>query len=277
MPLALAGSAVLITGASSGLGREFAVQLATQVRAMVLVARRSERLVGLAQELEVVNPRLRVSIQVCDLADADALERMVVAAEAAVGEIDILINNAGMGDLGLFDRAAWPKVERMLRVNVVALTTLTHRLLPAMVRRRRGGVLNVSSGFGLQFMPGVAAYVGTKHFVTGFTESLRCEVADCGVVVSQLCPGPVATEFEAHLGNFTGQKVPGFIEMDATRCVRTALRGFTRGRALIIPGVVIKLALLFGALTPRCVRRWVFGAVARRLRALQAAREAQSV
>ena len=262
-------STILITGASSGIGLELARQLAPRAGGLILVARRTERLEALRTELVGRRPDLVVSVQTCDLGDRAATDAMLARVEAEVGSIDVLINNAGMGDMGLFELADWDKVARMLELNVVALTHLTHRLLGGMSARGRGGVLQVSSGFGLEFLPGFAAYVGTKHYVTGFTEALGIEARGRGVVVSQLCPGPVATEFEELAGNFTGRKVPGWLELSAAECVRAGLRGFERGRALIVPGFAMKLLMLFGSLSPRWLKRLVYRPVAAQLRALQ--------
>src|SRR5690606_23219227 len=144
------------------------------------------RLEALATELRAGHPSLSVLVKGCDLLDRAQTDQVLGAIEAELGQVDVLINNAGFGDVSLFDLSSWEKNQRMIELNVTALTYLTHRLLPGMVARRRGGVLQVSSGFGLQFMPGFAAYVGTKHYVTGFTESLRIDVASHGVAVSQL-------------------------------------------------------------------------------------------
>ncbi len=249
---------VLITGASSGIGRAMALELAGRARALVLVARRAERLEELRAELVARRPDLVVSTQACDLLDRAATDRMLDAVERDVGPVDVLVNNAGFGDMGVFDRADWQKTQCMIRLNVESLTYLTHRLVGPMVERKRGGVLNVSSGFGLEFMPGFAAYIACKHYVTALTESLRLDLRSQGVVVSQVCPGPVATEFESHLGNFTGRKPPSFVEISPERCARAALRGFARGRALVIPGVAIKLLLGLGALSPRWLKRLVY-------------------
>jgi len=263
------GATILITGASSGIGREMARQLSGRAKALVLVARRRDRLTALRDELNQQHPALRVVVKPCDLADRAATDTMLGELTGQVGAIDVLINNAGFGDMAMFDLAKWERIESMIRLNVDALCYLTHRLVRPMVTRRRGGILNVSSGFGLQFMPAMAAYVGTKHFVTGFTEALRLDVRHCGVVVTQVCPGPVATEFDENLGNFTGRKAPSFVEVTPQACARTALRAFERGRALVVPGLVMRLLLFMGAWTPRFVLRWMYGPVAKKARQLQ--------
>src|SRR5262245_25447776 len=198
------GSVAVVTGASSGIGQAIARQLGPRVRVLVLIARRKDRLDELASELRAAHPDLTVDVYACDLADRDALETTIDAIELAHGHADILINNAGIGDVGMFDMASWDKTEQMLELNVRALTYLTHRMLGPMVKARKGGILMVSSGFGLTFLPGFAGYIGSKHYVTGFTEALRLDVRSMGVVVTQVCPGPVATEFEEQMGNFTG-------------------------------------------------------------------------
>lgn len=261
-------SVTLITGASSGIGREFARLLASRVKALVLVARRVERLEALASELRAANQDLVVCVKACDLGDSAALTRMVSEVQAEVGNVDVLVNNAGMGDMGLLDRSEWQKTDLMIRVNVSALSHLTHLLVKPMVERGRGGILNISSGFGLSFMPGFAAYAATKHYVTAYTESLRLELRDSGVVVSQVCPGPVATEFESLVGNPTGREVPAFIQISAEQCARAALRGFERDRALTVPGFWIKVALWLGGITPRPLYRLVMRPVAKELRRL---------
>jgi short-subunit dehydrogenase len=202
------------------------------------------------------------------LTDCAAIDAMLAAVADEVGTVDILVNNAGFGDMGMFDLADWTKTKRMIDVNVTALCYLTHRLVGPMVARGRGGVLMVSSGFGLTFLPGFAGYVGTKHFVSGFSESLRLDLRSSGVVVTQICPGPVATEFEEHVGNFVGRP-QGFAEISAERCARVALRGLERGRAVVIPGVIIGVAMLLARLTPRWLLRLIYAPGARWLRKKQ--------
>ena len=170
------GGTILITGASSGIGSELARQLAPRARNLVLVARRTGRLEDLRPELEAKNPHLAVYIAACDLADEAATGSMLDRVSERVGAVDVLVNNAGIGDQHLYDKADWARVRRVLQVNILTPALLTHRLVPQMVERGRGGVLNVGSGAGHSFLSGAAAYTGTKHFVDGFTESLRLEL-----------------------------------------------------------------------------------------------------
>jgi short-subunit dehydrogenase len=269
MPSPFDGGVVLITGASSGIGRALALQIAHRARAIALVARRKDRLEELKSELLTLNPSLRVAVSAADITKPEAREAMLAAVEAEVGPVDVLVNNAGFGDLGVFDRADWEKNERMIALNVTALTHLTHRVVRGMVARGRGGILNVSSGWGLTFGPGLSVYIGTKHFVTGFTEGLRLDLAGTGVRVTQVCPGPVATEFNDTVGNFTGMSPPGLVEISAERCARAAIRGLDRGRALVVPGLLIRLILFLGTKTPRFILRLFYAPVARLLRKKQ--------
>jgi short-subunit dehydrogenase len=271
MPSPFDGGVVLITGASSGIGRALALQIAGRARAVALVARRKDRLDELKAELLKANPSLRVVVCASDITRPEERDAKIAAVEADAGPVDVLVNNAGFGDLGVFDWADWEKNERMIALNVTALTHLTHRVVRGMVARGRGGILNVSSGWGLTFGPGLSVYIGTKHFVTGFTEGLRLDLAGTGVRVTQVCPGPVATEFNDTLGNFTGMAAPGVVEISPERCARAAIRGLDRGRALVIPGVLIRLFLFLGARTPRFILRLFYAPVARLLRKKQLA------
>jgi short-subunit dehydrogenase len=269
----LQGSTVLITGASSGIGRELARLAAKKARRLVLVARRADRLEALRAELAVADPETKISILPCDLSDLAAARRFLDELPAQVGDIDVLINNAGVGDFGLYDRCDWNRTESLLALNVTSLALLTHRLIVPMVARGRGGVLNISSGYGFSFSPGMASYIGSKHFVTGFTESLRLDLAGTGVVVSQCCPGPVATEFES-VALAGGQPViPKWLMISAEACARAALRGFERGRAMIVPGLLMKFLRFLVAVSPRFMQRLVQAPVAKRIRKLSAARE----
>jgi short-subunit dehydrogenase len=225
--------------------------------------------IGWRSYLELLRacPRLAVRVESCDLSDPTAVEEMLAALAADVSPIDVVVNNAGLGDLALYDRAEWSRIEQMLHVNVVAPALLTHRLLRGMVRRGRGGVLNLGSGAGFAIMPGSASYVGTKHFINGFTETLRAELEGTGVVVTQVCPGPVETEFDQAAGTegLVGGP-PNFVRISAEQCAREAIAGFERGRALVFPGAGFRLSMHALAIVPRKLERLAARPVTRRLR-----------
>src|SRR5216117_3204639 len=190
------GCSALITGASAGIGREFARQLAGRARSLILVARREERLNQLRAELRQQNPNLTVHIRKADLADLAQLKELEGWLEHEKIDVDLLINNAGLGDLGSFATSDPARNEQMTLVNMVALTSLTRHLLPQMIANKRGGILNVSSSAGFLPIPGDAVYAATKAYVTSFSEAIRAEVRGKGVSVCAVCPGPVRTEFQ---------------------------------------------------------------------------------
>jgi short-subunit dehydrogenase len=238
--MTLEGATVLITGASSGIGRQLARQMAPRCRRLVLVARRLDRLDALKAEL--MFPSLTVITMACDLSRLDDTRALCARIDAEVGEVDVLVNNAGVGDFTLFDRADWERTEQMITLDVTSLMLLTHHFVRGMVARGRGGVMNVSSGYGLGVTPAFAAYIGAKHFVAGFTEALRLDLVGTGVTVTLVCPGPVKTEFADRVGyGAAGDVVPPFAYQSDQACARQALRGFLRGRALVLTGWVMKL------------------------------------
>jgi short-subunit dehydrogenase len=242
---------VMITGASSGIGEAFARLAAQSAQRVVLVARRADRLHQLAATLRAARPGLDVHVLPCDLGDRAQVAALIEA--SAPLEVDVLVNNAGLGDLRLFEDATPGKLEQMIDVNVTALTLLTHGLLPGMLRKGRGGILNVSSGYGLTWTPGAAAYSGTKHYVNALTESLRCELRPRGIVVTQVCPGPVHTEFSDVAGLAEGE-APRFLMQSAEACAEQAWRGFLADRALVVPGWAAWAVISAGRLTPA----WMF-------------------
>jgi short-subunit dehydrogenase len=260
----------VVTGASSGIGREIARELAPRASAIALVARRRERLDELADELRRAHSGLVVHVVPCDLGDRDAAVRLGDTLIATMGGVDLLVNNAGLGIMGVFDRSDVRSALGMIDVNVSSLVALTHSLLPPMVERGRGAILNISSGFGMTWAPGFAVYIGTKHFVTGFSEALRLDLEGTGVVVTQVCPGPVETEFEEVSGNFTGRGVPGFVVISARQCARESLSGVERGDAIVFPGLANRLGMGLIAWTPRFVQRLALAPAGRWLRARQA-------
>lgn len=252
---------VLVTGASAGIGREFARQLAARGCSLVLVARRRERLEELRSELQSRNPGSNVHVRIVDLADKPQIEELVHWLETNEILIDLLINNAGLGDIGPFTTSNSQRNDQMLLVNVVALTTLTRELLPQMISRKRGAILNVSSSAGLLPIPQFAIYAATKAYVISFSEALRAELHGTGVTVTALCPGPVRTEFgdvAKRPGNEAAQG-PEFVYVSVEEVVREALAATEANRPLVIPGLIMKTAMLLVRLTPmpilRCVSR----------------------
>ena len=183
------GGTVLITGGSAGIGRELAVQLAPRARTLILLARRAGQLEELRTTLLAKHPQLQVLTLPVDLSDQSDVGRAIAEIGEQAGAIDVLVNNAGVGDQALADQADWARVRNVLRTNVLAVAQLTTALVPAMVDRGRGGVLNMGSGAGLTVMPAAAAYSASKHFMDGFSEALRADLTGTGVVVTQVCPG----------------------------------------------------------------------------------------
>jgi short-subunit dehydrogenase len=247
------GGTVLLTGASAGSGRELAVQLAPRAKTLVLLARRAGRLEELRTSLLARHPQLQVLTLPVDLSDEDDVDRTLAEAAGQAGAVDVLVNNAGVGHEALADQADWVRVRAVLRTNVLAVAQLTTALVPVMVKRGRGGVLNMGSGAGLTVMPAAAAYSASKHFMDGFSEALRADLTGTGVVVTQVCPGPVDSEFDQVAGSAGGMAVglPQFLRISAAQCAREALAGFDRGVPLVFPGRAYRLAMRALPLLPR--------------------------
>lgn len=257
---------VLVTGASSGIGEAIARRLAGRARRLVLVARREARLQALADELRQGRASLEVQVHRCDLTDPGARERLLERL-LADGGVDVLVNNAGFGDKSLLARGRWSKLERLLELNVVALTHLTHRLLPPMLARGRGAVLNVGSVYGLLYTPGVAVYVGSKFYVTGFSETLRAEVSGAGITVTLVCPGPVVTEFHDITESTIGQRPPRFLAICAEQCAAEAIEGLEAGRAMVVPGFWVRTLVRLHGVMPRALWRPLAARLAEPMRA----------
>ncbi len=239
-------SSVLITGASGGIGEEFAHQLVNRCHQMILVARRLDRLSDLAADLKRQNPALDVLFFEVDLRSHKERENLISTLLDNGVAPDLLINNAGLGDYQKFEDSDWDKIDSMLQLNMTALTHLTHRLIPQMRARGYGGgaIINVSSLASILPMPEFAVYAATKAYVTSFSEALRLELRGAGIPVMALCPGPVHTEFGSVAMPPGADKLPGreLFYVDKSVVVRQALIGLSRHKARVYPGW--KIALL---------------------------------
>jgi short-subunit dehydrogenase len=260
------GCTALITGASAGLGAEFARQLAPYAQSLVLVARRNDRLEALRAELGGKFPELSVFVYVADLSNEGARIAFANWLREQGITIDFLVNNAGLGDHGAFETSEWDRVRAMLDVNVAALTHLTHLLLPSLRGAGRSAILNVSSVAGFFPLPNMAVYAATKAYVTSFSEALRMELRDTGVSVTALCPGPVKTEFfdiatrpgeEDQAAHY--ESMPAFRVAPAD-AVRTGLEAVIRDRARVVPGPLLALAVAAAALVPFFIVRQILTA-----------------
>jgi uncharacterized protein len=262
---------VLITGTSSGIGHKLALQFGTRAETLVLVARRLDRLEMLREELLGRYPGLKAVALVADLSDEHDIETLLGRVAEQAGPIDVLVNNAGLGDAALFDRSDWVRTRQILRTNIFAMTQLAWALVPGMVERRRGGVLKIGSGAGLAVMPNAAAYVGSKHFVAGFSEALRADLAGTGVTVTQVCPGPVDSEFDQVAGSIGGMAgaPPESFRISAAQCAREAFAGFERGDALVFPGRTYRFVMRVLRFVPMWLQRSQAAKTAARLRAAQ--------
>jgi short-subunit dehydrogenase len=256
----LAGCCALITGASAGIGREFARQLASRGGLLVLVARRLDRLEALREELTKKHPNLIVHCRAADLSQSNDIDELCVWLEREKIAIDFLINNAGLGDRGSFATGDPQRVREMLAVNIVALTTLTHALLPAMIQNKRGAILNVSSTAGFLPIRNLAVYAATKAYVTSFSDGIRGEVRKTGITVTALCPGPVATEFSQVAQRASGKEQrpsPSFVHVPVEDVVRAGLEAIVCDKPIVVPGLVMKIAMLLVRLTPMAILRRV--------------------
>lgn len=268
MTKVFAGKSALVTGASAGLGEEFARQLAgCGVERLVLVARRRDRLKKVRTGLANLVPR--IDVHIADLSNADAVTRLMADLDAASFSPDILINNAGFGDMGCFETSDPKKIEAMLAVNMVALTRLTRWAVPGMVARHSGWICNVGSSAGMLALPTFAVYAATKAYVNSFSEGLRAELHAVGVKVLALCPGPVETEFGQVASRPNGKRefsAPAALAVAKEEVVRQTLNALARGRGRLIPGFAVRWPVLLTESVPRWMMRLFFTAFSRRFR-----------
>lgn len=260
------GKTALVTGASAGIGREIARILASEVARLVLVARRRERLDDLAKELTSKHPSLETHVFPLDLTSREATDAFLDDLAKTGLDIDIFINNAGFGDYGLFEQRPWSKLEAMLSLNIVSATYLLHRLLPAMVARRFGYVMNLGSSAGMMPSPGTATYAATKAYLNHLSEALRGELSGTGVSLTLVCPGPVPTEFQEVADLSKRKPLPSVLRIDAETCAKEAVDALFRGDARVVTGGVMRAAIAVLEAIPKALIRPSVARTGRRIR-----------
>lgn len=253
------GKRALLTGATSGIGYELAKRFARDGYHLVLVARREEELRRVAEELRGADG-IPAAIIPKDLAHPMAAEEIAAELQRRELPVDVLVNNAGFAQYGPFATADLAAELGMIQVNVVALTHLTRLLLPRMLQRRDGKILNVASTAAFQPGPFLAVYYATKAYVLSLSEALASELRGSGVSVTALCPGPTRTNFQARAGMEHTRLFSGRI-MDAASVARIGYRGLMRGDPVVVPGLRNRVLVL----AVRCAPRRMVSAVVRRL------------
>jgi short-subunit dehydrogenase len=250
----LEGQRALVTGASSGIGAALARLLAREGADLVITARRRDRLQELARQL-VEDEGVQVQVEDLDLAQPDAALELVARTEGSGKAVDVLVNNAGFGVHDEFVNVPWERYADMLQLNVVALTCLTRHIVPEMVARRRGHVMNVASIGAYLPTPDLAVYAATKAYVRNFTEALGYELRDTGVKAISVCPGATKTEF-SQAANQEITRSGQLVMMTAERCARIALRKMLRGRRNVVTGSLNALGMWLLRLVPRALQPW---------------------
>ena len=240
----------LITGASSGFGREFAKIFAQDGFNLVLVARRTEEMLRIKEQLELTYG-VQVLVITKDLSKAESADEIFAETQSRNIHIDILVNNAGVGTLGNFADTEKEKVQNMISLNVYSLVTLTHLYLQPMLQKGFGRILNVASIAGFAPGPGMAVYYASKAFVLNFSDALSTELKGTGVTVTALCPGPVNTGFADAAGFKKNILFSGKEDGKAAKVSRYGYEMMQRGRPIAVPGAVCKMGAFATRLVPR--------------------------
>jgi len=251
-------TSALVTGASSGIGAEMARLLGEAGVPTVLVARRSDRLLEIAERYD------GFEVLEADLLTPEGQATTAARVTSSASPVDLVVNNAGFGTSGVFHELDADRLGDEVELNVKALTTLSHAALTAMVPRGRGYLLNVSSVASFQASPGLGVYAATKAYVTSLTEALHSEVKGSGVHVTALCPGLTKTEFQEH-SNTEGlaSRVPGLAWTTVEQVASTGLRDVASNKTISVPGALYKVAVTSSDILPRSITRFVSGSITR--------------
>jgi short-subunit dehydrogenase len=261
------GKTALVTGASSGIGKAFATFLAAKGYAVVLTARRGDRLETLASDLRATHQVATHTI-VADLAEPDASRQIVDELKSRGLTIDLLVNNAGYGVPGTYVSVPFADHERFMQVMVTAVLDLTYRLLPGMIERGWGRIINVASVAGMVPSPaGHTLYGASKAFLIRFSEALSSENSPKGVNVTALCPGFTLSEFHDVLGTRDKMnRMPNLLWLQADDVVREGYEAVMKGHSVVVNGLIYQFVVWLTGALPRSLARWVSGLAGRRYR-----------
>lgn len=243
----------LITGGTEGIGLELAQLFAIDKHNLIIVARNKDKLEDIKVKFEN-KYKIIVEIIQIDLCVDKSCEKIIRIVEEKKFIVDNLINNAGIGSFGFFSEAEEGFEEKLININVIALTVLTKYFIKCMIRRGEGGILNVASTAAFTGGPKMSMYYSSKAYVLSLTEALHDEVKELGIRVSCLCPGPVKTSFQEKAGIKKSEKAKKYL-MSASKVAEEAYLGFTEGKAIIVPGYKNKLLVLANKLIPRALSR----------------------
>lgn len=264
----------LITGASSGFGEEFSRQLAPHVSTLILIARRTNRLEALKQELLREHQRIRIHTLTADLSQPDITYTTILPfLKVSALSPQILINNAGLGDYGTYATTDTTRLLQQHHVNTTALTTLTHALLPSMIQARSGYILNVGSIAGHMPLPTFATYAATKAYVNTLTLALRAELLPYHIHVSLFAPGPIPTEFRASAQRPNASpdagRAPDWLTQPLRPSISKALQALHDNQALCTPGILTRLIALLMRYAPHTFTQALFRAATPKINPLK--------
>ena len=239
----------VVTGASAGIGRSLALQLASRGFEPLLLARRKDRLDQVAGDVEAAGGKAHK--MVLDVTTPGAIAKALERAQS-LGEVEVLVNNAGIGTYGLFAETDHEATKRVMRLNLDALVEATSLFLPTFIAKKKGYVMNVASTAAFQPIPYQAIYGATKAFVLSFSEAIAVELKGTGVKMCVLCPGPTATEF-LELAEYEkkGLVVPHAMLMTADDVAEAGVRGMLKGKTIVIAGITNRMGALATRLAPR--------------------------